>query len=340
MKKLSTIGIDLAKNIFQLHGADDKGNTLFRKRLARRKVIPFLVNLEPCLIGIEACGGSNYWAREIKKLGHDVKIIAPQFVKPYVKNDKTDENDAEAICEAVTRPNMRFVPHKKVEQQDMQNIHRIRERLIKTRTALINEARGLLYEYGIIIPTGRYNFKKEFPLIIADPDNELTMMSREIFQNLLSEYIALEERVIFYEQKIKFIHKNHPEAKRLTSIPGVGLLGATAILASVNDPHVFKNGREFAAWLGLVPRQHSSGGKQKNLGISKRGDIYLRKLLIHGARASLRWIDRAEEGKRKTWLINLSERKGKNLAAVALANKNARVIWALLVKQENYANVA
>ena len=240
MKKLSTIGIDLAKNIFQLHGADEKGNTLFKKRLTRKKVISFLVNLEPCLIGIEACGGSNYWAREIQKLGHDVKIIAPQFVKPYVKNDKTDENDAEAICEAVTRPNMRFVPPKAVEQQDMQNIHRIRERLVKTRTALINEARGLLYEYGITIPTGRYNFKKNFPLIIADADNELTMMSREIFQNLLSEYIALEERIDFYEQKIKLVHKNHPEAKRLTSIPGVGLLGATAILASVNDPHVFK----------------------------------------------------------------------------------------------------
>jgi transposase len=340
MKNVSTIGIDLAKNIFQLHGADSKGKTVFKKKLTRKKVIPFLVNLEPCLVGIEACGGSNYWAREITKLGHDVKIISPKFVKPYVKNDKTDENDAEAICEAVTRPNMRFVPMKAARQQDLKNIHRIRERLVRSRTALINECRGLLYEYGIIIPTGRHNFKKEVPLIIADPDNELSMMSREIFQSLYTEYLELEERVEFYEEKIKLVHKNDPNAKRLTTIPGVGLLGATAIIASVGDPHVFKSGREFAAWLGLVPRQHSSGGKQRNYGISKRGDAYIRKLLIHGARASLRWVDKAEPGKRKEWLDNLSARKGKNLTAVALANKNARIVWALLAKEENYKNVA
>lgn len=340
MDNITTIGIDLAKNVFQLHGADKNGKMLFRKKLTRKKVIPFLANLQPCVVGMEACGGSNYWAREIEKLGHEVKIMAPQFVKPYVKNDKTDENDAEAICEAVTRPSMRFVPRKQIDQQDLQNIHRVRERLVKSRTALINEIRGLLYEYGIVMPTGRFNFKKNLPLIISDAENDLTSMSRDVFQNLLIEYNALEERVEFYEKKIKIIHKNHPEAKRLTSIPGVGILGATAIIASVSDPHIFRNGREFAAWLGLVPRQHSSGGKQKNLSISKRGDMYIRKLLIHGARASLRWLDKSEAGKRKHWLESLQGRKGKNLAAVALANKNARVIWALLSKQENYKNVA
>jgi len=339
MKEVKTIGIDLAKNIFQFHGADENGKVVFKRKLTRKKVIPFLSNIECCLVGIEACAGSNYWAREITKLGHSVKIIAPQFVKPYVKNDKTDENDAEAICEAVTRPNMRFVPTKKVEQQDIQTIHRVRERLIKARTALINEVRSILHEYGITMLVGRSRFKNSLPTILANADNELTSMTRDVLEQLSKEYFTLEERVSYYEDKIKMIHKNHPESQRLITIPGVGILGATAIIASV-DPNNFKNGRELAAWLGLVPKQHSSGGKSKMLGISKRGDSYIRKLLIHGARASLNWLKEDSVGRRNDWLRKLSARKSKNCAAVALANKNARVIWALLSKQENYKIIA
>lgn len=340
MANVSTIGIDLAKNVFQFHGVDNNGKVVFQRKLTRKKVILFLSNLPPCLIGLEACAGANHWAREIQKLGHDVKLISPQFVKPYVKNDKSDANDAAGICEAVTRPHMRFVPIKKVEQQDIQNIHRIRERLVKTRTALINEIRSLLHEYGIIMPQGVKAFKVGFPLIIADAENELTSLTRELMTTLFGEFNSLEEQIGYYEKKLNIVYKSSPDAQRLATIPGVGKLTATAIIASVSDARLFKNGREFSAWLGLVPRQNSSGGKQKLLGITKRGDCYIRKLLIHGARASMRWIGEGQCSSRSAWALKLKERRGFNIATVALANKNARVVWSLLVKEENYKHIA
>lgn len=336
MEQVTTIGIDLAKNVFQLHGADERGKVVFKKKLNRSKLIPFLSNLKSCLIGMEACAGSNHWAREIKKLGHDVKLISPQFVKPYVRNDKTDANDAAAIAEAVTRPHMRFVPPKRVDQQDLQTLHRVRERLVKARTALVCEVRAILHEYGITMPVGRLRFKSEIIRTISEA--ELTSLSQETMDKLTEEYFALEERISYYEKKLKQIHKNHPECQRLESIPGVGYLGATAILAAVSDPKLFKNGREFSAWLGLTPKQHSSGGKQRMLGISKRGDCYIRKLLIQGAKACMRWLGDEKIGKRNTWVQNIKDRRGPNKAAVALANKNARIVWALLSKKEFYSN--
>jgi transposase len=288
---------------------------------------------------MEACGGSNYWAREFQKLGHEVKLMSPQFVKPYVKSNKNDRADAEAICEAVSRPNMRFVAVKQVEQQDIQSLHRVRERLVKTRTALSNEIRGLLQEYGIVLPRKIGQLVSGLPLIIESSGSQLTSMSQELLRNLLEELNAINERVLGYDKKIKSIHDAHPVCKRLSKIPGVGPITATALIASVTDPSVFRNGRELAAWLGLVPKQNSSGGKEKLLGISKRGDVYIRKLLIHGARAALYWID-GKEDRRSVWARKIIEKRGMNRAAVALANKNARTIWVLMARGEEYRTAA
>lgn len=336
MKKVSVLGIDLAKNVFQFHGVDDKGKVVLRKKLTRAQVIPFMANLPPCLVGMEACGGSNHWAREFQKFGHNARLMSPQFVKPYVKsNKKNDASDAEAICEAVSRPNMRFVSIKQVDQQDIQNLHRIRERLVKGKTALANEIRSLLHEYGIIIPKGISNIKGKLLNILADEENKLTSLARECFQNLLTEFCEQEEKLKFYNDKLLALHNSHPISQRLSTIPGVGPITATAILTAVGDPKVFNNGREFAAWLGLVPRQNSSGGKTVLLGISKRGDTYIRKLLVHGARSTLRWLEDKND-KLSTWLKKLIERRGINKASVALANKNARIIWALMTRGEDF----
>lgn len=335
MNKITVLGIDLAKNVFQLHGVDYRGKTVLKKKIPRSQLIHFMANLPPCLVGMEACGGANHWAREFKKLGHDVKLMSPQFVKPYVKSNKNDASDAEAVCEAVSRPNMRFVPVKEVDQQDLQSIHRIRERLIKGRTALANEIRGLLSEYGLIIPQGISHITKKLPNILGDAENALTSLTRELFANLLKELREVDEKIKNYDEKIHAIHKAHPVCQNLSTIPGVGPLIATAILAAIGDPRAFKNGREFAAFLGLVPRQNSSGGKNILLGISKRGDVYLRKLLIHGARSTLRWLE-PKNDRLSIWVKKIVERRGTNRAAVALANKNARIIWVLMTKGEDY----
>jgi len=342
MKDITTIGIDLAKNIFYIHGVNSRGKTVLGKKLRRGKVLPFFANLKPCLVGMEAGGGSNYWAREIKKLGHDVKIMAAQFVKPYIKTNKTDPNDAEAICEAVTRPNMRFVAVKTIDQQDIQSVHRIRERLVAARSSLACEIRGLLGEYGIVIPKGIRELAKALPDILADSENQLTLFTRDLLQDLLSEFSDLTEKVKKYTQRVEAIHQNHPVARRLTTIPGVGPMAATAILANAADPSMFKNGREYAAFFGLVPRQRSSGGKKQLLGISKRGDRYIRMMLIHGARAAVGHNKRlkGESARRIAWVKKLREKKGYNKTAVALANKNARTIWALLNSGESFKPVA
>lgn len=335
---ITVLGVDLAKNVFQLHGVDTAGKMSVRKQLTRAKLIEFVMNLPPCLIGMEACASSYYWARKFQQAGHEVKLISPQFVKPYVKSNKTDRNDAEAICEAVTRPNMRFVAIKSCEQQDIQAIHRIRSGLVQRRTALANQTRGLLGEYGIVVPQGIKKLSKQLPLILEDAQNGLSDLARELFADLYEQFKAVDKQVKKYDAQLEQLSGHSEVCQRLIQIPGVGAITATAIAASVGDAKIFKNGREMAAWLGLVPRQHSSGGKSLLLGISKRGDRYLRTLLIHGARAVMSRINKAK-GPHNIWLKQLMERRGNNKASVALANKNARVIWALMAKGTVYQPV-
>lgn len=327
--EITTVGLDLAKNVFQVHCVNEKGKTVLRKRLTRKKVLPFFAKLKPCLVGLEAQGASNYWARQLGKLGHEVRLISPQFVKPYLKSSKNDHNDAEAICEAVTRPSMRFVSPKTLEQQDVQTLHRIRELLVRDRTAKVNQTRGLLAEYGIVIPQGITRLKKEMPRILEDAANGLTPLSRELFSDLYRQLLDLDVLVRDYDRRIKRVFNQSPACQRLATVPGVGPLTATAMIASVGNAVHFKNGRQLAAWLGLVPRQHSSGEKRRLLGISKRGNGYLRCLMVHGARAVIRH-SAGKEDPASRWVNGLKERRGANKAAVALANKNARVIWALL----------
>lgn len=327
--QVTTIGLDLAKNVFQVHGMDKQGNTIFNKRLTRNKLLPFFANLKPCLVGMEAQGASNYWARRLGELGHEVRLMSPQFVKPYLKSSKNDSNDAEAICEAVTRPSMRFVSPKTLKQQDIQTLHRIRELLVRDRTAKANQTRGLLAEYGIVIPRGIARLKREMPRILEDCANGLTPFSRALFSDLYRQLLDLDVLIRDYDRKIQRIFSQSPAAQKLATVPGVGPLTATAMIAGIGNGAHFKNGRQLAAWLGLVPRQHSSGDKRRLLGISKRGNGYLRCLMIHGARAVIRH-SAGKEDPASRWINALKERRGANKASVALANKNARVIWALL----------
>lgn len=336
---VETLGVDIAKNVFQVHGVNGRGKVILKRQLTRTKVKEVMANLPSCLVGMEACGGAHYWAREFRKFGHQVKLISPQFVKPYVKSNKNDVIDAEAICEAVSRPHMRFVPIKDVFHQDIQCLHRIRERLVKHRTALSNEIRGLLGEYGIIVSQGISHLKERLPELLEEGTNELTPMARELFHFLYEELNELGQRVSFYEERIMRIFRAHEVCKRLEKVEGVGPLTATALLAAVPEPKEFRNGRQMAAWLGLVPRQHSSGGKTILGGISKRGDRYVRSLLIHGARSVLKSKKRSDS-KRDRWIQEKKKTRGFNKAAVALANKNARILWALLAHGEEYRKAA
>jgi len=338
-KAVKVLGIDLAKEVFHLHGVDANGRVVLRKRLRRRELMAWMANFPPCLIGMEACGGSHHWARKFREMGHEVRLMSPQFVKPYVKSNKNDEADAEAICEAVGRPNMRFVPIKSVERQDIQSLHRARDMAMGHRTAQINQIRGLLHEYGIVAGRGSANLRKALPGILEDADNGLSPMFRELLYGLYRELQHLDERIAGYDARIAHLAQQSEACRRVMSIPGIGALTATALVAAAGDAKVFRNGREMAAWLGLVPRQHSTGGKPKLLGISKRGDPYLRKLLIHGARATLRFASRKHD-RRSRWVAGLMERKHVNVAAVALANKNVRTAWALLTRDEMFDPVA
>jgi transposase len=335
MAQVSVLGIDLAKQVFHVVAMDDIGTIVWRKRVARSGLMPLIAQLPPVVIGMEACGGAHYWARRFREHGHVVKLMAPQFVKPYVKSNKHDMADAEAIAEAVTRPTMRFVPIKDLAQQDFQALHRVRERLMKARTALINEIRGLLSEYGIVLPQGVTKFRQGLLPVLEQEQGKLTALSRAIFEQLYAEWRALEERLAYYNEQLESICQAHPVCQRLLTIPGIGPLTATALVAAVNDATHFKNGRQLAAWLGLVPRQHSTGGKPHLLGISKRGDGYLRKLLVHGARATLRWT-KLQHDRRSQWVHALMARRGTNRAVVALANKNARIAWVLLTTDQVY----
>ena len=333
--KVTTLGIDLAKSIFRVHGVDDRGTVVLRRQLARKQLLSVLANLPPCLVGMEACAGAHYWARELETLGHTVRLMSPQFVAPYRKSQKNDGNDAAAICEAVGRPSMRFVPVKSPAQQDVQAAHRIRFQLIKWRTALANEMRGLLGEYGIVVAKGIAPLRRQLPLILEDSENQLSGFFREMLGEMAERFKLVDQRIRQYDLKIEHVFRQDERCQRLARVEGVGSLIATALVAAVGNAHDFKSGRELSAWLGLVPRQHSSGGRNVLLGISKRGDRYLRTLLIHGARAAVRVVERHRDH-RSVAMNRLKLRHGPNVAAVALANHNARVLWALLTRGEEY----
>lgn len=338
MNKISVVGLDLAKNVFQVHAADEVGEVVLRKQLKRRQVLHFFARLEPCLIGMEACGGMHYWARELRQLGHDVKAMAPAFVKPYLKSNKNDRNDAEAICEAVQRPTMRFVAIKTPEQQAILQLHHGRQLLVQQRVAIGHHIRGVLQEYGIVLPQG-VKAIAELSSVLEDAENELPMLTRQLLAELKAQYDSLLERSEAIKAMISAWHRSNESSQRLESIPGVGLLTATALAAQLDDGQGFRNGRQLAAYLGLTPRQASSGGKEKLLGISKRGDGYLRKLLVHGARSVIRHVrSRLQQGKPggNHWVEQLLQRCHPNEVAVALANKMARVAWALITRNEKY----
>lgn len=331
---VTTIGIDLAKNLFQLHGVDARGKTVLRKSIRRDQVVEFFAKLPPCLVGMEACPGAHHWARTLQRFGHTTRLMAPQFVKPYVKTNKNDAADAEAICEAVGRPNMRFVPIKSVEQQALLSVHRARAGLIKARTAQANQIRGLMAEFGLVIAQGIRHIRSQVPELLERAGEALPGVFRFLVQSQLAHFRHLDEEIEQLEQQIKAWHRDNEMSRRLEQIPGIGPMTASALIASIGDPKGFASGRQFAAWLGLVPKQHSSGGKTKLLGISKRGDVYLRMLLVHGARAVLSAKKRFD--RLTPWMDELLKRKHTNVAAVALANKNARIVWALLAHDRDY----
>lgn len=333
--KITTVGIDLAKNVFQIHGVDERGKTALKKQLKRDQMAAFFANLPPCLIGMEACGSAHHWARKLVGFGHTVKLMPPQFVKPYVKSNKNDAADAEAICEAVARPNMRFVPIKSIEQQSILALHRVRQGLVKARTAQANQIRGLLGEFGLIIPQGIANIAKRVPDLIEDASNELSGSFRLLIDRLMEHLKELDKQVDELDTKIKEWHHASEASRKLEKIPGIGPVTASALVAAIGDAKNFDNGRQMAAWLGLVPKQHSSGGKNVLLGISKRGDTYLRTLLIHGARAVISAAQRKKD-KTECWLSRLVQRRNVNVASVALANKNARIVWALLARDRDF----
>lgn len=334
-EEIKVVGIDLAKRSFHLYGEDKCGKKVKSKKFSRKKLQSFMMNLVPCLVAMEACGSSHYWARLFRSYGHEVKLIAPQFVKPFVKSNKNDAADAEAICEAVQRPNMRFVAIKEPHQQDIQSIHRMRSLAVARRTAQVNQIRGLLLEYGIEIPVGRKKVLERLPGILEDGSNGLSDFFRKELFLLSQELQHLDHRVESYDRKIKQLAHSDERTKRLLTIPGIGPQIATALMAAIGNVDAFKNGRELAAWLGLVPRQCSTGGKSVLLGISKRGDVYLRQLLIHGARSVIRYVDGKDDSTSR-WAKALKQRRHHNIAIVAMANKMARTAFALLKKEEDY----
>lgn len=334
MKNIKSIGIDLAKNVFQIHAVDVKGKCVLRRRASREKLKEFVANIPSCEIGIEACGGSHYWARVFESYGHKVKMMSPQFVKPYVMSNKNDRNDARGIAEAMSRPEMKYVPIKNIEQQDILLVHRIRELAIKQRTAQVNQIRGLLIEYGIIIAKG-INQIGHLLEILEDNKEKLTKISLRKFKELYEQYKQTDERVSGHDKEIEELTKKDVRCQEIMKIKGIGPITASAVVATIGDGKAFKRGREVSAWLGLVPKQNSSGNKIRLGGISKRGDRYVRTLLIHGARSVVNTCERKLD-KRNIWVLDKKNRRGYNKAAVALANKNARIIWAILATGECY----
>ncbi len=335
MQTVTTIGVDIAKSVFQVHGVDAAGQVVIRRQLKRRAILEFFQKLSPCLVGIEACASSHHWSREIKALGHTVRLMPPAYVKPYVKRQKNDATDAEAICEAVTRANMRFVPTKTVEQQSCLMLHRTRHLFIRQQTAVINSIRAHLAEFGIVAPVGRKGVM-ELLHVVADPsDKRVTDVARACLAALGTQLLSIKKQILEFDRMIMVWHRSDETSRHLRYIPGVGPMLATALVASVADPKAFRSGRNFSAWIGLVPKQHSSGGKDRLGGISKQGDRYLRGLFVAGALSVIRYA-KIHGTKHRPWLTALLARKPTKVAAIALANKLARMAWAMMAKGERY----
>ena len=334
---IKRIGIDLAKDVFQIHGVDSEDQKVLTRKLKRREFLDFFATkVDPnCLIGMEACASAHHWARQLIKLGFIVKLIPPQYVKPYVKRNKNDANDAEAICEAVSRPTMSFVPVKTLEQQDIQSLHRVRCERVKQRTAIANQIRGLAAEYGIVAPLRLNNLRSKIPLWLEDAENGFSIPFRAMLNELNNQLKSLDNSIKEFDKQITEIANREPACRKLQTLPGVGPLTATALYAAIGDGTQFSSGRQLGAWLGLTPRQHSSGGKEVLMNISKRGNAYLRTLFIHGARSAALVIEKKDTAIAQ-WFTRLATRRPKNVAVVALANKNARIAWAILTKGEDY----
>lgn len=334
MQSVVTVGLDIAKNVFQVHGVDEEGSVVFRKRLTRAKVIEFFAALTPCLVGIEACATAHHWARSLRELGHTVKLMPPAYVKPYVKSQKNDAADAEAICEAVTRPTMRFAEVKSIEQQSVLSMHRLRAQLIRHRTRLANTIRAHMAEFGIIAPVGRLGLERLIHIICDEADARITPIVRRALGHLVNQHDQQVMQILDLDRQIMIWHRGNETSRRLATIPGIGPLAASALAATIGDAKVFRSGRALSAWLGLVPRQNSSGGKERLGGISKRGDGYLRSLLVAGSLAVIKYAQR--NGTKRPWLVKLLERRTSKIAAVAMANKIARMVWALMIRGESY----
>ena len=334
MGQVVVVGLDIAKSVFQVHGVDRDGAVVVRRRLRRSRVLPFFATVEPCRIGIEACASGHYWARELGALGHDVRLMAPSYVKPYVKRQKNDAADAEAICEAVSRPTMRFVPVKTVEQQSVMVLHRTRLLLMRQRTRLANAIRGHMAEYGIVAPIGREGLQRLIEMIVDASDERVPPLARGCLRLLVTQLQLVNAQALETDRQIKASARSTEVGRRLMEIPGVGPVLASAIVAAVADPGAFQCGRNLAAWIGLVPRQNSSGGKDRLGGISKQGHRYLRQMLVVGALAVIRYAQR--HGTRRPWPVQLLARRTTKVAAVALANKTARIIWAIMTTGERY----
>ena len=332
---ISVLGIDIGKNKLHFYGVTDEGEKVFRKKLNREKVIEFIATLEPCLIAMEACGGAHYWARRFQEYGHQVKLIPPQYVKMYVKTNKNDYNDAEAICEAVGRPRMRFVAVKTQEQSAWQLLHRFRQQAVEQRTALVNQIRGALLEEGIAIPQGIGKLRAQLPRVLEDAENGLHDLTRSLIHDHSKQLKALDERISDYDDQVQELADNDDICRLLITIPGIGPLIATALKAAVGEPAHFRSGRHLSAWLGLVPRQSSTGDRTVLLGISKRGNCYVRTLLIHGARAVMHCL-KDKDDRCKKWVDQLNGRSHQNIAAVGLANKIARIAWVVMTRREAY----
>jgi len=334
MNTAVTVGLDIAKNVFQAHGVSAEGEVLFRKRLTRAKVLEFFAQLPPCLIGIEACATAHHWARSLRELGHTVKLMPPAYVKPYVKSQKNDAADAEAICEAVTRPTMRFAEVKSIEQQSLLSMHRLRAQLIRHRTRLANTIRAHMAEFGIIAPVGRLGLERLIHIICDEADNRILPIVRRALSHLVNQHDQQVVQILDLDRQILIWHRSNETSRRLATIPGIGPLAASALAATIGDAKVFRSGRALSAWLGLVPRQNLSGGKERLGSISKRGDGYLRSLLVAGSLAVIRYAQR--NGTKRPWLVKLLERRTSKIAAVAMANKIARMAWALMTRGESY----
>ncbi len=335
--KLSRVGIDLAKNVYQLHGVDRFGNTILKRRLKRHQWLKVLLDkTEPgCVIGMEACAGAHHWGRQLQRRGYTVRLIPPQFVKPYVKSNKNDARDAEAICEAMSRPNMRFVTVKTVEQQDIQATHRIRSELMSQRTAKANQMRGLVAEYGLVAPKQLSSLRAAIPCWLEDAENGLTGDFRNLLHGVWNDLLMLDDRVEEMDKLIKQLADNHDACVRLQQLRGVGPMIATALVATVGDARQYRRSRQMAAAIGITPKQHSSGDRDRMLGISKRGDVYLRTLMIHGARSAVA-VAKHKDDRLSRWVTNIATKRHPNVAAVALANKTARMAWAMLRNETDY----